>query len=230
MGVKMTNINLSQVINPFKDNWDPYRSTNLEMFPESYKSTNASFYVVVKIKRSPSIIESSGQTLGSNGPEELFLKSPITNEKKNEIIPTTPVEHLKAILGINISETADILQITRQAIYDWKSGKAIPSVKNQERINKLISVCKKWENANLGPIRHLIRQNIWNEYSLFDLLCKEELDEELIYTYFDKIKTYMTALNKEREQAKKIKEQHGFKQLSDDELFEKIKKNSRKIG
>ena len=29
------------------------------------------------------------------------------------------------------------LQITRQAIYDWKSGKAIPSTKNQERINKL---------------------------------------------------------------------------------------------
>jgi DNA-binding transcriptional regulator YiaG len=227
MGGKMINVALTQAINPFERNWGPCTGTNLEIPLESYKSTNASFYVVLKPL---SIIESSGQTFGSNRPEGLLFSKTVTNEKKNEIISTTPVEHLKGTLGINISETADILQLTRQAIYDWKSGKAIPSVKNQERINKLVIICKKWESLNLGPIRHLIRQNIWDEYSLFDLLCKEELDEDLIYTYFDKIKAYISALNKEREHAKKIKEQHGFKRISDDDLFEKIKKNSRKIG
>ena len=63
------------------------------------------------------------------------------------------------------------------------------------------------------------------------VFAKEELDDELIYIYFDKIKAYMTALVKEKAQVKKIKEQYGFKQLSNKEKFEKLrKKTSRKIG
>jgi DNA-binding transcriptional regulator YiaG len=227
----MTNTSLSKNINYIKDNRVPYSYTNSEMLPESHKSTNASF---MRVFASPPLswtIESSGQSIDVAKQEVLFFNDDVAlNKKKNEILSATPVEHLKAKLGINISETADILQITRQTIYDWKSRKAIPSVKNQERINKLIAICKKWEIENLGPIRHLIRQNIWNEYSLYDLLSKDELDEVLIYAYFDKIKAYMITLSKEREQTKKAKEQHGFKQLSASELFEKIKKNSRKAG
>ncbi len=225
----MMNINLPQSTCRRKDDWEPYGSPIPEMLPELYKSTSASFCIVVRIIQSPIPFESSGLTRREIQ-EELFLNETIADEKKNEILSSTPIEHLKAKLGINISETAEILQITRQTIYDWKSEKAIPSVKNQERINKLIAICKKWESENLGPIRHLIRQNIWNEYSLYDLLGKEELDEELIYSYFDKIKAYMIALNKEKVQVKKVKEQYGFKQLSDKEKFEKLKRNSRKIG
>lgn len=224
------NLSLPQNVNSYSGDWDPYASAVAEMLPDSYKSTNASFCVIVRVLPSPMIFESSGQAFDSDAQEELFLSETVSDEKKSQVLTSTPVEHLKSTLGINISETADILQITRQAIYDWKSGKAIPSSKNQERINKLIAVCKHWENENLGPIRHLIRQNIWNDYSLFDLLCKDELDEKLIYTYFDKIKTYMKALSHEKQQAKNIKEQYGFKQLSDKAKLEKLKKNSRKLG
>jgi hypothetical protein len=227
MGRKMMNISSWQNINLKKDDWNPYINLTPEMFQPSYKSTNASFYVVIKPILS---IESSGQTFDRNMQEELFLNKTVTEEKINEALTTTPVDLLKSSLGINISETADILQITRQAIYDWKSGKAIPSVKNQERINKLITICKKWESENLGPIRHLIRQNIWGDHSLFDLFCKDQLEEENIYYYFDKIKAYILALNKGREHTNKIKEQYGFKQLSNRDKFEKLKKNSRKIG
>lgn len=224
------NLSLPQNVNSYSGDWDPYASPVAEMLPDSYKSTNASFCVIVRVIPSPMIFESSGQAFDRDIQEELFLSEAVSVEKKSQVLTSTPVEHLKSILGINISETADILQITRQAIYDWKSGKAIPSSKNQERINKLIAICKHWENENLGPIRHLIRQNIWNDYSLFDLLCKDELDEKLIYTYFDKIKTYMKALSHEKQQTKNIKEQYGFKQLSDKAKLEKLKKNSRKIG
>ena len=198
------NISLLHNVNSYRDDRDPYASPVAEMRPDSYKSTNASFCFIVRILPSPMIFESSGQAFDSNIQEELFLSEAVSDEKKSQVLTSTPVEHLKSTLGINISETADILQITRQAIYDWKSGKAIPSSKNQERINKLIAICKHWENENLGPIRHLIRQNIWNDYSLFDLLCKDELDEKLIYTYFDKIKTYMKALSHEKQQTKNI--------------------------
>ena len=224
------NINLSHNINCNKNSWGLSSFSNPEMLPKAYKSTSASFCQVLRVIQSPIDFESSGHALDSDGEKALFFSEKAIDKKKNEVLSTTPVDHLKATLGINISEIADILQITRQAIYDWKSGKAIPSTKNQERINKLIAICKKWESENLGPIRHLIRQNIWNDYSLFDLLCKEDLEEKHIYTYFDKIKIYISALNKEREQAKKIKEQYGFKQLSDREKLEKLKKNSRKIG
>jgi hypothetical protein len=210
MGSKMMNVSSLQSTNFNKDNWDPYSNLISEMLQDPYKSTNASFYMIIKPILS---LESSGQTFNKNTQEELFLSKIVIDEKKDEVLTTTPVDHIKASLGINISETADILQITRQAIYDWKSEKAIPSVKNQERINKLITICKKWENENLGPIRHLIRQNIWGDYSLFDLLCRDDLDEELIFTYFDKIKAHMVALNKERVHTNKIKEQYGFKQI-----------------
>jgi hypothetical protein len=221
MGSKMMNISSLQSTNFNRDSWDPYS------IQDPYRSTNASFYVIIKPISS---LESSGQTFNRDIQEELFLNKIVIDEKKDEVLATTPVDHIKASLGINISETADILQITRQAIYDWKSEKAIPSVKNQERINKLITICKKWESENLGPIRHLIRQNIWGDHSLFDLLCKDDLDDEFIFTYFDKIKVHMMALNKERLHTSKIKEQYGFKQLSDREKFEKLKKISRKIG
>lgn len=227
MGSRTMNVSPLQSINFNKYNWDPYSNFISEMLQDPYKSTNASFYVVIK---STLGLESSGQTFNRNTQEELFLNKIVIDETKDEVLSTTPIDHIKTSLGINISETADILQITRQAIYDWKSEKAIPSVKNQERINKLITICKKWESENLGPIRHLIRQNIWGDYSLFDLLCKDDLDDELIFTYFDKIKANMVALNKERVHTNKIKEQYGFKQLSDREKFEKLKKISRKIG
>lgn len=228
MGSRMMNVSPLQSIDFKKDNWDPYSNFIAEMFQDPYKSTNASFYYVV-IK--PMLgLESSGQAYNRNMQEELLLNKMVIDEKKDEVLITTPVDHIKASFGINISETADILQITRQAIYDWKSGKAIPSVKNQERINKLITICKSWERESLGPIRHLIRQNIWGDHSLFDLLCQDQIDEESIYTYFDKIKAYILALNNEKEHTNKIKEQYGFKQLSDREKFEKLKKISRKIG
>lgn len=217
----MMNISSLQSTNFNRDSWDPYS------IQDPYRSTNASFYVIIKPISS---LESSGQTFNRDIQEELFLNKIVIDEKKDEVLATTPIDHIKASLGINISETADILQITRQAIYDWKSEKAIPSVKNQERINKLITICKKWESENLGPIRHLIRQNIWGDHSLFDLLCRDDLDDEFIFTYFDKIKAHMMALNKERLHTSKIKGQYGFKQLSDREKFEKLKKISRKIG
>lgn len=223
----MMNVSSLQGINFNKDSWDPYSSLISEMRQEPYNSTNASFYVIINPRLS---LESSGQTSNRNPQEELFLSKIVPDEKKDEVLTTAPVDHIKASLGINISETADILQITRQAIYDWRSEKAIPSAKNQERINKLITICKKWESENLGSIRHLIRQNIWGDYSLFDWLCKDDLDEELIFTYFEKVKAYMVALNNERVHTNKIKEQYGFKQLSDREKFEKLKKISRKIG
>lgn len=221
------NVSSLQNSNFKNDDWDLYRDLLSEALQDPYKSTNASFYVIIKPASS---IESSGQTFVRNMQEYLFSNKTIADEKKNEVLTTTPIDLLKSSLGINISETADILQITRQAIYDWKAEKAIPSAKNQERINKLITICKSWESENLGPIRHLIRQNIWGNHSLFDLLCQDLLDEENIYTYFDKIKAYMLALNKEREHTNNIKEQYGFKQLSNKEKFEKLKKNSRKIG
>ena len=189
MGSRMMNVSPLQSIDFKKDSWDPYSNFIAEMYQDPYKSTNASFYVVIK----PMLgLESSGQAYNRKIQEELLLNKMVIDEKKDEVLSTTPVDHIKTSLGINISETADILQITRQAIYDWKAEKAIPSVKNQERINKLITICKKWESENLGPIRHLIRQNIWENYSLFDLLCRDDLDDELIFTYFDKIKAQLS--------------------------------------
>lgn len=226
------NIMPSQNFIPKKDERDPYSWSTLEVESEQFKSTGT-FYRVLRNKPSyigfgqepiNIVVLSSGEIFEEK--REYFLQSIPVKDSQKEIIQKHQAEQIKDILGTNLSETAEILQVKRQTIYDWKANRVRPTPKNQDRLNKLISICKNWENLGLGQIRHLIRQNISNDFSLFDLLCRDELDEHEVYRYFDKLKTYITSLNKEKTKRKTT----DVKSLSDKAAAEKLIMHSRKIG
>jgi len=62
--------------------------------------------------------------------------------------PASVLERVRAVFGLNISETAEIFGITRQTVYKWMSlndMEQVRSHKYRDRIKKLYGAAQSWE-------------------------------------------------------------------------------------
>ena len=88
-----------------------------------------------------------------------------------------PIEHLENIrnvLNMPIAGLADILDVTRQAIYKWLSGKSEPEPEKLDRIVQLGSIADAFSEAGISYAGSLVKMKAFNCRSLMDLIKSGE--------------------------------------------------------
>lgn len=78
---------------------------------------------------------------------------------------------IKKMLKPTISELALLFGVSRQTIYNWKSGEE-PSEQNVKHISELAEVSRFFASKGLEPSRQLLKRKFINKQSLFDIVCK----------------------------------------------------------
>src|SRR5262249_55613688 len=99
--------------------------------------------------------------------------------KPTILLPTNQqIERLKEILGLNMSEIALIMNVSRPAIYSWiDDGKKLRT-DHQKRLNEFMEICSFWEKINVARLGGYFRKVVnKKEQSLLDLLSKEKLNK-----------------------------------------------------
>lgn len=79
---------------------------------------------------------------------------------------------IRECLKPSIAELAKAFDVSRQAVYDWQSGKSV-SEKNAERIRELAAACKLLASADVGSGSQLIRRKVRDNKNLLQLIASD---------------------------------------------------------
>lgn len=80
------------------------------------------------------------------------------------------MQNIKETLGLNISEIAAFLQVSRQAVYKWLANTSKPEESTLARINTLSIVADAFKKEGIQRGGILLNVKILNEDSLIDLI------------------------------------------------------------
>lgn len=111
------------------------RDANLHS-PEGLRITTSAWIIITKNlvdqpEDSAAIVPGIAATL-----------SPVTRS------PSSVLDSVRAIFGLNISETAEVFRITRQTVYQWmriEDMEQVRSHENRERIKQLYAAAQQWQ-------------------------------------------------------------------------------------
>jgi transcriptional regulator with XRE-family HTH domain len=101
----------------------------------------------------------------------LFVELPISiPEPIDARSPAHHLHNIKETLGLNISEIAVFLRVSRQAVYKWLANTSTPEEDKLARINALSTVADAFKKAGIQRGCALLNIKIINEQSLLDLI------------------------------------------------------------
>lgn len=92
--------------------------------------------------------------------------------------PASVLDRVRAIFGLNISETAEVFCITRQTVYQWMKlddMEQVRSHENRNRIKQLYAAAQLWQDY--PPLKgHWLHALLPHGNTVFDLLKDLQLD------------------------------------------------------
>ena len=105
---------------------------------------------------------------------------------------------IRAAFGLNITQTAQVLGVTRPTIYSWLAGDGTPRAGNEDRLRRLVSLAMYWTGRSSSPLGKRLRNRVSERATLLDLLSTEALDmEEIRAVLRVNARQEQVALNKE---------------------------------
>ena len=155
------------------------------------------------------------------------------SEQPKEDSIRVQIENLRRKMGLNISEIAEVLFVTRPTIYEWLGNEdAKLHSFNQQRLNLIYELFLIWDKKNIGRIgSNYFHKMIMSENkSLFMLLTEEELNKERICNVMNQIQELKEIQNKNDELRKTFLQQHGFEEVSKEAREDNLNKFIRNIG
>ncbi len=102
--------------------------------------------------------------------------------------PAHAVAYLRAVLSLNMSETARVLGVERPTVYAWVSGRAKPQPANFGRLNRLCEVARRWRRRSPDPLGADLRRPDRDGRTLLDLLLEDPLRLDLIDRFMDELR------------------------------------------
>lgn len=94
--------------------------------------------------------------------------TPLFDEVVNARTPAEDLSHIRAVLRPAITDLADAMGVSRQAIYDWQRGKPI-SADNAARLADLARAADVFAGERLTASAQLLRRPIASGKRLFDI-------------------------------------------------------------
>jgi DNA-binding transcriptional regulator YiaG len=83
--------------------------------------------------------------------------------------PADDLEHIRRILHTSITDLAKTFRVSRQAIYDWQSGRPAKQ-EHATRLRELARAADLFTAEGLEPTPHMIRRPIAKGKNLFDIV------------------------------------------------------------
>lgn len=109
----------------------------------------------------------------------IISRVPFTINKSEKLAPDlrTAVEHLeniRHIFNIPVSNIADLLNVSRQAVYKWLAGNSTPEQEKQTIIRTLSQIADKFHEAKLSRADTLLTMKVFGDRSLMDIVFSGE--------------------------------------------------------
>lgn len=158
---------------------------------------------------------------------ESQIKQEVYSFQSNILIFLSAKEQLsqvKKVMGLNISEMAAILLVSRPTIYDWLESQE-PNIRKKhiERLTSLTQVCNEWKKKNIGRLGSYLHKQFNNENSsLFNLLTKESLDTKKVNDCLDNIAVILGTKKQKAKMQEKILQEHGFEPISNEDRDDRL--------
>ncbi len=184
--------------------------------PQSDYTSNQSTANMLFISKtiSPSV-DNTSRTGGSN---VVYLFDKDTSTEIKSICEQLAA--IQKVLGLNRLALASVLQVSRPTLYEWlNSKKSTLHKKNQERLDSLYEISKKWKCKNLGLVNGYLHKPIGAaQHSLFSLLKSDELNISEINKSLTEIETFITKKQKKDKLHEALLLQHGFEPVSQEKI------------
>jgi transcriptional regulator with XRE-family HTH domain len=94
--------------------------------------------------------------------------------------PAEHIENIRHIFNISISDLADFMGVSRQAIYKWLTGSSVPEQAKQDRIITLSRIADEFQAAGISRVGSLLKMKAFGGRSLLDILLTGENPMEYI--------------------------------------------------
>jgi len=114
----------------------------------------------------------------------LLVDSATENRPVFSIDVPEALASLRQTLGLSTVNLAQVLRVSRQAIYDWTAGKPVKS-ENRQRLGGLLELAAAWRDHSASPLGELLREPIADQPALLTLLSAEALDLPVLRARLD---------------------------------------------
>lgn len=172
-------------------------------------------------------------------PEALITEYQITFQCEDEmgekevlfVSTKAQISSLRKMMGLNISEIAEILHVSRPTIYGWVDSEISLRNDHQVRLNDIYDICVFWTKKEIGYLTTYLHKKSNNQSkSLFMMLSEKKLDIDNIYYLLDRIEQLILEEKKKKTYNEKLLNQHGFENISEEELEKNFNSNIQIIG
>ncbi|AWR88000.1 hypothetical protein Mtai_v1c27750 (plasmid) [Meiothermus taiwanensis WR-220] len=113
----------------------------------------------------------------------LLTHRPLSLEESDpaEIPAREKLEYIETALGLRVVRLAELLGVSRQALYDWKEGRRM-SEENHRRLDALYKAARRFREAGLRPDYTTLHRRIGGELEFLQALGQDPLNavEKLI--------------------------------------------------
>jgi len=155
----------------------------------------------------------------------------LIREESKVISAKTQIDALRKKMGLNMSEIASIMNVSRQSIYDWIGGASKLRREHQEKLDALSDICSLWSQKNLGRLGSYLYKKVNSENeSLFELFQDKNFNKEYIVQILEKIEQAKMSHRRNVESHKSNLRKYGFEEISEEEMEKNLDKITRKIG
>jgi len=133
---------------------------------------------------------------------------------------TTPdvpgaLTEIRDAFSLSTVHLAEVLDVSRQAVYDWSAGKTVKP-ENRQRIGQILEFVGKWRELHPAPMGPVVAEAL-DGSSLLDLLRADELDSHAIAGQLARIAARLGEIRAERPaSARELAAKHGMRPLSEE--------------
>lgn len=106
------------------------------------------------------------------------------------------IENIKNVFDMPISGIADMLDVSRQAVYKWLANTSTPEQSKQELIKVFSQVADKFKEAGIKRSGVLLKMKAFAGRSLKDILLAGEASDYHIMTLINEAKIMESSYNK----------------------------------
>ena len=136
------------------------------------------------------------------------------------------VQELHAALSLNKSQLAQVLRVSRPALYDWLRGRE-PNVANRERVHTLLRCLAQGRVSSAGPLNaRFVRQPAdLDEPALLELLYEERIDEDRVVGAIERARVLRDAATQRRAAREERLRGLGFEDPGYEQRREQLARN-----
>lgn len=91
---------------------------------------------------------------------------------------------IRAVLGTNVTQTAEILRVKRQTIYAWLANESSPQRAKRARLDEIQGLAHQWGRVSKTSLRSHLHETVHEGKSLLQLLGEEHLPLAEIAKHF----------------------------------------------